>query len=110
MDADMQTYPHSATVTGAHFVEPILAQQIEEGAISLEQAVLVLVHRHVPQHPLVHQRCSLDATAEPVLDLHLAHQDGLNTALQRSQDGGHLDGRGAGHGMTACMSPSYVLS
>lgn len=84
------THPDSSTVSGAHFVQPVLAQQIEEGAVRLQEAALVVVDGHLFEDPLVHQGRAFDPVPEPVLDLDLPHQDGLDAPLQCIQDGWNL--------------------
>lgn len=92
------THPDSPTVSGAHFVQAVLAQQIEEGAVRLQEAALVIVDGHLLEDPLVHQGRAFDPVAEPVLDLDLPHQDGLDAPLQRVQDGWNLAKTGTGEG------------
>lgn len=48
------TYPDSAAVARTHFVETIFAQQIQEGPISLQKAVFILINGHLLEDPLVH--------------------------------------------------------
>ncbi|TNN41876.1 hypothetical protein EYF80_047943 [Liparis tanakae] len=84
------TYPDGAAVPGAHFVEPVLAEQVQEGAVGLQEAALVLVDGRLLQDPLVHEGGALDAVPEPVLDLDLSHQDRLHAPLQGVEYGGHL--------------------
>lgn len=83
-------YPDGAAVPWAYFVEAILAKQIEEGSISLQQAVLVFINAHLLQNPLVHQRCSLDAIPKPVLDLDLPNKHCLHASLKSIQDSWNL--------------------
>ena len=92
----MPPYPNGAAVSGPHFVEAVLAEHVEEGAVRLQQAALVLLHGHLLQDPLVHQRRPLDAVPEPVLDLDLPHQHCLHTSLEGVEDGGHLGMGGRG--------------
>lgn len=84
------THPDSSTVSGAHFVKAVLAQQIEEGAVRLQEAALVVIDGHLFEDPLVHQGRAFDPVPEPVLDLDLPHQDGLDAPLQCVQDGWNL--------------------
>lgn len=84
------THPDSSTVSGAHFVKAVLAQQIEEGAVRLQEAALVVIDGHLFEDPLVHQGRAFDPVPKPVLDLDLPHQDGLDAPLQCVQDGWNL--------------------
>lgn len=84
------THPDSSAVPGAHFVQAVLAEQIEEGAVRLQEAALVVVDGHLFEDPLVHQGRAFDPVPEPVLDLDLPHQDGLDAPLQCVQDGWNL--------------------
>ena len=75
------TYPDSAAVSRAHFVESVLAEQIQKGTVSLQKTALILINGHLFQDPFVHQGCTFDAVPKPVLDLNLSHQNSLYTPL-----------------------------
>lgn len=75
------TYPDGATVSRSHFVESVFAEQVQEGAICLEEAALIIINGHLFQDPLVHQGRTFDAISKPILDLDLSHQNSLYAPL-----------------------------